>query len=159
MAESAENGVVGAESATKDSIMATVNENDDRKLFVNSLSWETSEAQFREYFEKFGAVKEATIKLNELGQSKGFGFILFEDAASIDKVNAQETHTLNGRKINAKKATPKERIKKIFVGGVSPDLPEDDIRAHFSQYGEIGNDDSLYFSDAPPSRLVSRSRR
>jgi len=137
MAESAENGVVGAESATKDSIMATVNENDDRKLFVNSLSWETSEAQFREYFEKFGAVKEATIKLNELGQSKGFGFILFEDAASIDKVNAQETHTLNGRKINAKKATPKERIKKIFVGGVSPDLPEDDIRAHFSQYGEI----------------------
>jgi len=134
MAEMGENGV-GSEN--KDSIMATVNENDDRKLFVNSLSWETTEAQFREYFEKFGAVKEATIKLNELGQSKGFGFILFEDPASIDKVSAQESHTLNGRKINAKKATPKERIKKIFVGGVSPDLPEADIRAHFCQFGEI----------------------
>lgn len=131
-----ENGV-GDEAKTKDSIMATVNENDNRKLFVNSLSWETTEAQFREYFEKFGAVKEATIKLNELGQSKGFGFILFEEPESIDKVNAQETHTLNGRKINAKKATPKERIKKIFVGGVSPDLPEADIRAHFVQFGEI----------------------
>ena len=133
-----ENGV-GDDAKTKDSIMATVNENDNRKLFVNSLSWETTEAQFREYFEKFGAVKEATIKLNELGQSKGFGFILFEDPESIDMVNAQETHTLNGRKINAKKATPKERIKKIFVGGVSPDLPEADIRAHFVQFGEIGN--------------------
>jgi len=131
-----ENGV-GDDAKTKDSIMATVNENDNRKLFVNSLSWETTEAQFREYFEKFGAVKEATIKLNELGQSKGFGFILFEDPESIDMVNAQETHTLNGRKINAKKATPKERIKKIFVGGVSPDLPEADIRAHFVQFGEI----------------------
>ena len=135
-----ENGVA------KDSIMATVNEIDDRKLFVNSLSWETTEAQFKEYFEKFGAVKEATIKLNELGQSKGFGFILFEDSSSIDKVNAQE-HTLNGRKINAKKATPKERIKKIFVGGVSPELPEADIRAHFEQYGEIGKaqSDALLF--------------
>jgi len=131
-----ENGV-GEDGKGKDSIMATVNENDERKLFVNSLSWETTEAQFREYFEKFGAVKEATIKLNELGQSKGFGFILFEDSASIDKVNGQATHTLNGRKINAKKATPKERIKKIFVGGVSPDLPEADIRTHFEQFGEI----------------------
>jgi len=130
-------GENGVENGNKDSIMATVNENDDRKLFVNSLSWETTEEQFKEYFAKFGAVKEATIKLNELGQSKGFGFILFEDPTSIDKVNAQETHTLNGRKINAKKATPKERIKKIFVGGVSPELPEEDIRTHFSQYGEI----------------------
>ena len=138
----AENGAAEA-GKDKDSIMATVNENDDRKLFVNSLSWETTEAQFKEYFEKFGAVKEATIKLNELGQSKGFGFILFEESSSIDQVNAQE-HTLNGRKINAKKATPKERIKKIFVGGVSPELPEADIRTHFEQYGEIGKE--LIFS-------------
>ena len=148
----AENGVVKTEDDdaakdTKDSIMATVNENDNRKLFVNSLSWETTEAQFREYFEKFGAVKEATIKLNELGQSKGFGFILFEDPESIDMVNAQETHSLNGRKINAKKATPKERIKKIFVGGVSPDLPEADIRAHFVQFGEIGKIFCFFYVD------------
>ena len=132
----AENGTAEAE---KDSIMSTVNENDNRKLFVNSLSWGTTEAQFKKYFEQFGAVKEATIKLNELGQSKGFGFVLFEEASSIEQVIAKSEHELDGRKINARKATPKERIKKIFVGGVSPELPEADIRTHFEQYGEIGN--------------------
>lgn len=112
-------------------------ENDDRKLFVNSLAWETTEEQFKQYFEKFGVVKEATIKLNELGQSKGFGFVLFEEASSVEKVEAEGVHTLGGRKINAKKATPKERIKKIFVGGVSPELPEEEIRTHFEKFGEI----------------------
>jgi len=130
--------VAAKESMEKtDTIMGTMNEDDDRKLFVGSLSWETTEEQFKEYFEKFGVVKEATIKLNELGQSKGFGFILFEEASAIEKISAQETHTLNGRKINATKATPKERIRKIFVGGLSPKLPEEDIRTHFEQYGEI----------------------
>jgi len=30
-----------------------------------------------------------------------------------------------------------EPIKKVFVGGLSPDLPETAIREHFSQYGKI----------------------
>jgi len=110
---------------------------DERKLFVNSLSWETTEDQFKEYFSKFGTVLEATIKVNEMGQSKGFGFVLFEEASSVEKVEAVTNHSLGGRKINAKKAQAKERCKKIFVGGVNPSLPEEEIRTHFEKFGEI----------------------
>jgi len=122
---------------TKDSIYASINENDDRKLFVGSLSWETKEEEFREYFAAFGEVKDASIKVDGAGRSRGFGFILFEDPSAVDKVLAEESHSLGNRKIQPKKATPKERTKKIFVGGVSPELPEEDIRTHFEQYGEI----------------------
>ena len=118
-------------------IKASINENDDRKLFVGSLSWETKEDQFKEYFSKFGPVKQATIKLDPAGRSKGFGFILFEQKDSVDKVLAEANHSLGNRKIEPKRATPKEKCRKIFVGGVSPELPEEDIRKHFEQFGEI----------------------
>lgn len=126
----------GADAAS-DAIKASINEQDDCKLFVGSLSWETDEAKFKEYFEKFGPVKQATIKLDHLGRSKGFGFILFEEAGSVDKVLSEESHSLGNRKIEPKKATPKEKCRKIFVGGVSPEMAEEDIRKHFEQYGEI----------------------
>ena len=56
----------------------------------------------------------------------------------MDKVLAEENHSLGNRKIQPKKATPKERVRKIFVGGVSPELAEEEIRKHFEQFGEIG---------------------
>jgi heterogeneous nuclear ribonucleoprotein A/B/D len=134
-----EAAAANGDGATKagELIKASINENDDRKLFVGSLAWETTEAQFKEYFSKFGGIKEATIKLDPMGRSKGFGFILFEETSAVDKVLAEESHSLGNRKIEPKKATPKEKCKKIFVGGVSPDFPEADIRKHFEQYGEI----------------------
>ena len=35
------------------------------------------------------------------------------------------------------KAAARERVRKIFVGGVATDLAEEDIREHFKTYGEI----------------------
>lgn len=39
-----------------------------------------------EYFSKFGTVESATVKFDKSGRSKGFGFVLFEDRDSTDKV-------------------------------------------------------------------------
>jgi len=121
----------------KDTINASKNENDDRKLFVGNLSWETTIEELKEYFKIYGEIKDATIKVDVLGRSRGFGFILFEDNKSVEKALAEQNHILNERKIEPKRATAKEKVKKIFVGGVSPDLPEEDIRKHFEQCGEI----------------------
>ena len=35
------------------------------------------------------------------------------------------------------KAAARERVRKIFVGGVATDLSEEDIRDYFKTYGEI----------------------
>ncbi|KAK9873323.1 hypothetical protein WA026_022127 [Henosepilachna vigintioctopunctata] len=46
---------------------------------------------------------------------RGFGFITFTDPASVDKVLAQGTHELDGKKIDPKVAFPRRAHPKVRV--------------------------------------------
>ena len=51
---------------------------DNCKMFIGGLSWETDEARLKKYFEKYGRVKDVDIKRDfETNRSRGFGFVLF----------------------------------------------------------------------------------
>jgi len=119
-----------------------IDENDEKlKVFVTKLAYATDEDSLKNHFETcFGPVADVCIKRDEGGNSKGFGFVLFQDesAAALAIHNTQH-HSLQGRTFQVKKVTVKEQIRKVFVGGVSPKISEDDLRAHFEQYGEIEN--------------------
>ncbi|XP_014281777.1 RNA-binding protein squid isoform X3 [Halyomorpha halys] len=109
---------------------------DDRKLFVGGLSWETSDKELREHFSTYGSIDSINVKTDpNTGRSRGFAFIVFKTAESIDKVLAAGDHVINNKKIDPKKA--KARHGKIFVGGLSTELSDDDIKNYFAQYGNI----------------------
>ncbi|KFB47126.1 heterogeneous nuclear ribonucleoprotein [Anopheles sinensis] len=109
---------------------------DDRKLFVGGLSWETSDKELREHFGQYGEIESINVKTDpNTGRSRGFAFIVYKSAASIDKVVAVPEHILNNKKVDPKRA--KARHGKIFVGGLTSDISDDEIRSFFGQFGNI----------------------
>lgn len=109
---------------------------DDRKLFVGGLSKETAEQDLRNHFGQYGEIESVNVKTDpHTGRSRGFAFIMFQSPDAIDKVVAFEDHTINGKKVDPKKA--KARQGKIFVGGLSPETTDEDVKAFFSQFGNV----------------------
>uniref|UniRef100_A0A2K6SW64 RRM domain-containing protein n=1 Tax=Saimiri boliviensis boliviensis TaxID=39432 RepID=A0A2K6SW64_SAIBB len=119
------------------------NQQDDGKMFIGGLSWDTSKKDLTEYLSRFGEAGDCTIKTDPVtGRSGGFGCVLFKDAASVDKVLELKEHKLDGKLIDPKRAKAfkgKEPPRKVFVGGSSPDTSEEQIKEYCGAFGEIGN--------------------
>ncbi|XP_011302882.1 RNA-binding protein squid isoform X2 [Fopius arisanus] len=108
----------------------------DRKLFVGGLSWETTDKELRDHFGSYGDIESINVKTDpNTGRSRGFAFIVFAKAESLDKIMHAGEHVINSKKVDPKKA--KARHGKIFVGGLSTELSDDDIKNFFSQFGTI----------------------
>ncbi|XP_058836822.1 RNA-binding protein squid isoform X3 [Topomyia yanbarensis] len=115
---------------------ATPVRDDDRKLFVGGLSWETSDKELKEHFGQYGEIESINVKTDpNTGRSRGFAFIVYKSADSIDKVVAAGDHVINNKKVDPKKA--KARHGKIFVGGLTAEVSDDEIKTFFSQFGNI----------------------
>jgi len=109
---------------------------EDRKLFVGGLSWETKELQLKEYFEKIGEIESVNLKLDPItGRSRCFAFLVFKETNSVDKVLEVGEHAINSKKVDVKRA--KAKPGKIFVGGLTSELQDEDIKEYFAQFGTV----------------------
>lgn len=111
---------------------------DDRKLFVGGLSRQTTDKELKEYFSQYGEVESVTLKVDlYTGQSRGFAFIVFANSKTIDKLLNAGDHYINKRKVDPKRIAKKTQQGKVFVGGLTPEISEQDIRIFFEKYGTI----------------------
>ncbi|KAF7206008.1 transcript variant X11 [Nothobranchius furzeri] len=130
-------------------------QHDPGKMFIGGLSWQTSPDSLRDYFSKFGEIRECMVMRDPTTKrSRGFGFVTFTDAASVDKVLAQQHHELDSKTIDPKVAFPRRaqpkmvtRTKKIFVGGLSANTVVEDVKQYFEQFGKANS----FFSTFSPS--------
>jgi hypothetical protein len=81
------------------------------RLFVGGLSWDTGEASLRAAFGVHGAIADAFVVTDRsTGQSRGFGFVTYEDrrdaTKAIDQLNGSD---LDGRRIVVNVATDRPR--------------------------------------------------
>ncbi|UJR35422.1 hypothetical protein I4U23_028179 [Adineta vaga] len=71
----------------------------DRKMFIGGLSWQTTPENLKNYFTQFGEVLECMIMKDAITKrSRGFGFITFKDANSVENVLAKD-HTLDEKQV------------------------------------------------------------
>ncbi|CAB1352779.1 unnamed protein product [Coregonus sp. 'balchen'] len=83
-------------------------------MFIGGLSWQTSPDSLRDYFSKFGEIRECMVMRDPTTKrSRGFGFVTFADAASVDKVLAQPHHELDSKTIDPKVAFPRRAQPKL----------------------------------------------
>jgi len=111
---------------------------DERKLFVGGLTRNTTESELKDYFSKFGEIESVSIKMDPYtGMSRGFAFMVFQNPKAIDKLLASGDHYINKRKVDPKRVSKKAQHGKIFVGGLTPEITDEDIKNYFGQHGTI----------------------
>ncbi|XP_021718739.1 heterogeneous nuclear ribonucleoprotein A2 homolog 1-like [Chenopodium quinoa] len=162
-------------------------DSDVGKLFVGGISRDTSDANLRDYFAKYGEVSSSIVVKDRLTNTpRGFGFVTFVVPSSVDDA-LRVQHVISGRPVEVKKAIPRHeqqsntqqsqqqqsphrqqlpgqgyshtikgsvwnysngnygasnsdhthKTKKIFVGGLSADLTEEEFKKYFEKFGRI----------------------
>lgn len=82
-----------------------------KKLYVGNLSFQTSETELRDEFEKHGAVSSCNIITDrETGRSRGFAFVEFEEESAADAAQqALDGKDLDGRALRVNEAQQRDR--------------------------------------------------
>jgi len=101
------------------------------KLFVGRLSYSTTDDSLQAAFSQYGTVSSAqVIKDRDSGQSKGFGFVEFDDdAAAKAAIAGLDGQELDGRVIAVNEARPREN--RTFSG--SGNRPSNGPRNNFQK--------------------------
>ncbi len=80
------------------------------RLYVGNLSFETTENDLQDAFERFGTVTDVKIMMDHgSGRSRGFGFVtLSSDAEGTAAMNGLNGNDLGGRNLTVNEARPRE---------------------------------------------------
>ncbi|XP_016576365.2 heterogeneous nuclear ribonucleoprotein A0-like [Capsicum annuum] len=115
-----------------------VGDSSTRKLFVRGIARETTEESFRKHFRKFGNITTSIIIPDKNSRRKlAFGFVTYADSESANKALGEE-HIIDGRAVEVKKRVRnRSRTENIFIRGLPQSLTEDDLKTHFSSYGNV----------------------
>jgi CUG-BP- and ETR3-like factor len=123
------------------------------RLFLGQLPnfmWET---ELRQLFSPYGSIIEIKVlKDKETGMHKGCGFLTFgskeEANAAIEAIHNKTTYPPAKNPIQVKIADGElEKPEfKLFVGSLPKDKVEEEVKALFSQYGEVADVNILKLS-------------
>jgi RNA recognition motif-containing protein len=128
------------------------------KIFVGGIAKDTTDGAFAAFFSRYGSLQDAKVMRDrQSGNCRGFGFVTFTDSSSVDKVLSSPP-VFEGRKLDCKIAVPRdsgggapvERIRKMFVGGLTVETTADDLKEHFGQFGTVVN--AMIMNDAQSGR-------
>lgn len=91
----------------------------DKKVFIGGLPGNVDEDYLKEFFSRYGKVIDVTIMFDPQKQrSRGFGFLTFESDESIEQLCGEHYVEVNGKKVECKRAEPREGRRGGAPGGM-----------------------------------------
>ncbi|XP_028317206.1 deleted in azoospermia-like isoform X2 [Gouania willdenowi] len=80
-------------------------------LFVGGIDFKVNESEIRDYFGRYGSVKEVKIITYRGGIRKGYGFVYFNEDVNIQSIIEQQV-SFRGRKLKLGPAILRERVSR-----------------------------------------------
>jgi nucleolin len=121
----------------------------DFEVFVGNLSWSATEADLRQHFASCGTIVRVKVLMSPDGRSKGAAFVGFDNEASVEAALRLAGTDFLDRQLKVSKAGDKPVRRDappaaargdssvVFVGNVSYQCTEEDLRAFFAGCGPI----------------------
>jgi len=119
------------------------------KVFIGGLSADTTKEDLDEYFSQFGAISDSVVMRDSQNsnKSRGFGFVTFEDPASIDNVQAKRPHKIKNKQVDTKRAMPRsqstsnatgrDQNAKVFIRAIPSQTTDEEFRTYCETFGEV----------------------
>lgn len=135
---------------------ATGGEEEVKSIFVGRLSWNVDNDWLATEFASCGTVVSAEVQMDRsTGKSRGFGYVHFADASSIEAALAMNGKEIDGRPVNIDKSTPRNKDNArdnraktfndvqsppsmtLFVGNLSFGVEENTLWETFGEHGDV----------------------
>lgn len=123
--------------------------NQSGNVFIKNLDPQITSKDLFDTFSAFGKIGSCKIATDELGVSRGFGYVLFEDPSAADAaIERMNGMIMNDRQIHVSRhVSKKERLHKLeelranytnlYIKNIDANVTEDEFTTLFSQYGKI----------------------
>ena len=87
-----------------------------KKIFIGGLPWSITSETLADAFSPYGEIVESKVIVDrDTGRSRGFGFVTFEDTASVEEaIREMDGQELNGRIIRVDRAKERSRPAKRY---------------------------------------------
>jgi len=126
-----------------------------KSIFVGNMRFDTRDDDLINHFSKVGPVKYVRIVRDKAtGLGKGFGFVVFEDRASVKKALELNNTNFKGREIRIKKVDAGEKEEEKGTKKMKKGKKEDEDRA---EEDESGSDEDL--EEKKPSKVQENGQK
>ncbi|GLT37178.1 hypothetical protein SLA2020_115120 [Shorea laevis] len=133
-----------------------------RKLFVRGLAWNTSSETLCAAFQVHGEIEEGAVIYDKAtGKSRGYGFITYKHMESAQSALKAPSKLIDGRLavcnlacegLTGASTTPDLAQRKLYIGGLSPEVTSEMLLNFFGRHGEIEEGSVAYDKDTNESR-------
>uniref|UniRef100_A0A2K5I4R0 RRM domain-containing protein n=1 Tax=Colobus angolensis palliatus TaxID=336983 RepID=A0A2K5I4R0_COLAP len=103
-----------------------------RELFIGGLNFETTDDSLREHFEKWGTLTDCVVMRDpQTKRFRGFGFVIYSCVEEVDAAMCCKSVPISSE--DYLKSDAHLTVKKIFVGGITEDTEEYNLRDYLEK--------------------------